>query len=170
MRRLRSLSATICGLCLFLGGISPANANGFETVIATYSDLDEQLLFDDPDYYGQNLFDIIILNSSGFDWIDFHFRVECGTGCGIVTETYFDSVVGGHGGTPDPATGLSTTLDVTGLLVPDGLLYHVNFDVYVGLTGTGLRLFGTPTVVPEPTSLLLFSVGMLVVGRATRRR
>lgn len=70
----------------------------------------------------------------------------------------------GVGGTPVIGNAVLLAAQVTDLL---GGLWYLNLHTLVNLDG---EIRGQVAVVPEPSGLLLFSVGMLVVSGTLRRR
>jgi hypothetical protein len=136
------------------------------------------------EYFTQSL---IINNTSGVTWTDFHFQLGFGSGSGFAlnpgtTNAGLDFDTGTPGKDPTPtSTAFSNlshndyTIDwSTGTVAPaSSVTFTFSFDVpdLVGTSFFTVRMFpGTTASVPEPGTLLLLLPGAALVGLGVLRR
>ena len=148
---------------------------GFGTITKEFTSLDPITIeFDTVSGSGfVNAFSETVTNSTGLDWIDYHFQlVPLADGDGLYFET--------QPPLPGPLAHVSSvfntlvqpnedTLDWSGGVVPNRSTVDFSFSFYVPDGITSFQLVQFPTV-PEPGTALLLAAGIAGLGGAARRR
>lgn len=153
---------------VFIASSAMAHDGSFTWDFDSMNSITENHEDDDP---WKGMAFVYVTNSSGIPWGDFHFTIVNGPGVIIsdVIAPTMSKPIYQWSISPD-----GTTLDYYFYSNPVVPTEGVTFTFYTDNTANKNALFGVcgyPTVVPEPSSILLLSSGFLgTLGFALRRR
>jgi len=175
----RTFLRTLVILCL--GVASTANAT---IITATFNDNNEKLLGISSDWDVPSLpftpGDAVdqpfeITNNTTDTWVDFHFRIANSPGESLKS-VFFNLASGGFDGTAyegpgtftivDPGPDAGQLLEVKNLVINPGDIFAFNLDIEDNGALFDYSLFGepyllSPSPVPEPSTIVLWSLGAL---------